>query len=248
MRIRTIKPDFWTDEKVVALSIPARLFFIALWNYVDDGGRCAWQPRTLKLRLFPADGVNLHDLAQELVDLGLVSIYEVESREYLQVVNFERHQKLDNRYPSRLPPPALANASRHFPPTPTVSHQSPTPEGNGMEGKGVEGNGVEGHAPAPGPSEVAKKATPEERERILVEAMEAQLLDTSPRAMREWKILARKARISQYEEAAAFVAFAARLARSRGESSVYPRMVLDTPQAWRDWARARYWRPEGEEP
>lgn len=27
-RIRTIKPDFWTDEKLVKLSMEARLFFI----------------------------------------------------------------------------------------------------------------------------------------------------------------------------------------------------------------------------
>ena len=30
-RIRTVKPEFWTDEKVVECSIPARLLFIGLF-------------------------------------------------------------------------------------------------------------------------------------------------------------------------------------------------------------------------
>ena len=30
-RIRTIKPEFWTDEKIIELSLPARLLFIGLW-------------------------------------------------------------------------------------------------------------------------------------------------------------------------------------------------------------------------
>lgn len=35
-RIRTIKPEYWTSEQVLDLSIPARLAFIGLWNFCDD--------------------------------------------------------------------------------------------------------------------------------------------------------------------------------------------------------------------
>ena len=38
-RIRTVKPDIWTDEKFVELSPLARLLFIGLWNFADDEGR-----------------------------------------------------------------------------------------------------------------------------------------------------------------------------------------------------------------
>lgn len=37
-RIRTVKPQFWTDGKIKRLSDPCALFFIALWNFSDDYG------------------------------------------------------------------------------------------------------------------------------------------------------------------------------------------------------------------
>ena len=37
-RIRTIKPEFWEDEKIGKLPIPCRLFFIGCWNFADDFG------------------------------------------------------------------------------------------------------------------------------------------------------------------------------------------------------------------
>ena len=43
-RIRTIKPEFWTDEKVGECSIPARLLFIATWNIADDRGNLERKP------------------------------------------------------------------------------------------------------------------------------------------------------------------------------------------------------------
>ncbi len=36
-RIRTIKPEFWEDEKIGKLPIPCRLF-IGCWNFADDFG------------------------------------------------------------------------------------------------------------------------------------------------------------------------------------------------------------------
>jgi len=52
-RIRTIKPEFWTDDKIVELSFPARLLFIGLWNFCDDWGRMEYKPKSIKLRIFP---------------------------------------------------------------------------------------------------------------------------------------------------------------------------------------------------
>jgi len=37
-RIRTIKPEFWTDGDMFKLSRDARLFYIGLWNFCDDNG------------------------------------------------------------------------------------------------------------------------------------------------------------------------------------------------------------------
>jgi len=38
-RIRTVKPEFWTDGAMLRLSDSCRLFFIGLWNFCDDEGK-----------------------------------------------------------------------------------------------------------------------------------------------------------------------------------------------------------------
>ena len=57
-RIRTIKPEFWTDSKIVALTPHARLLFIGMWNFADDHGCVDDDPMQLKLRVLPADHVD----------------------------------------------------------------------------------------------------------------------------------------------------------------------------------------------
>lgn len=124
-RIRTIKPEFWTDEKIVSLSLAARLFFVGLWNFVDDDGRCDHSPTRLKLQILPADKVDARKILAELHRNALISIYSVEGKEYLQVMNFAKHQKVDKRTPSKLPPPNPAELPRVPPDCP-----------DGMEGNG----------------------------------------------------------------------------------------------------------------
>jgi hypothetical protein len=41
MRIRQIKPEFWSDTGMAVLPIRARLTYIGLWGYADDAG---WTP------------------------------------------------------------------------------------------------------------------------------------------------------------------------------------------------------------
>lgn len=128
-RIRTIKPDFWTDEKVVELSFGARLLFIGLWNFADDSGRMVYSEKKYKMQIFPADEVVMSELVGEIRREKLVTVYEVDNIQYLQINGFDKHQKVDKRFPSKLPPPTHAHAdSPRFPPT----------EWNGMEGRGRE--------------------------------------------------------------------------------------------------------------
>lgn len=128
-RIRTIKPDFWTDEKVVELSAFARLLFIGLWNFADDEGRMECSPKRIKMQILPADPAEVPRLLDELEEVGLVRRYSVEKTEYLQVVGFRKHQKVDRRSPSKLPPPPEGS------PNPAESRRVPPTEGKGMEGK-----------------------------------------------------------------------------------------------------------------
>lgn len=127
-RIRTIKPDFWTDEKVVELSAFARLLFIGLWNFADDSGRMVYSPKKIKMQIFPADSVEIPELVGEIRRNSLVTVYVFEGIEYLQINGFEKHQKIDKRSPSKLPPPPDS------PRIPAELPGIPTTEGNGREG------------------------------------------------------------------------------------------------------------------
>lgn len=104
-RIRTIKPEFWTDEKVVALTPLARLLFIGMWNFVDDEGRGEYSPSRLKLQILPADSADSSMLLGEIRREELILVYSVDGKEYFQVRNFAKHQKVDKRTPSKYPPP-----------------------------------------------------------------------------------------------------------------------------------------------
>jgi hypothetical protein len=124
-RIRTIKPEFWTDEKVVAMTPLARLFFIGMLNFVDDDGRAAYSPARLKMQILPADPADSSALLGEIRREGLIVGYEVDGKEFFQIVNFHKHQKVDKRTPSKLPPP----------PNPAEFPRIVPTEGKGKEGK-----------------------------------------------------------------------------------------------------------------
>ncbi len=53
MRIRQVRPEFWTDETLAALPDGARLFYIGLWNVADDAGWFEWRPARLGALLYP---------------------------------------------------------------------------------------------------------------------------------------------------------------------------------------------------
>jgi hypothetical protein len=127
-----VKPDFWTDEKVVELSSWARLLFIGLWNFADDEGRMVLSPKRIKMQIFPADNLDISELFGELRRNSMITIYSVENIEYLQVNNFQKHQKIDKRTASKHPPcpPNPAELPR-IPPTDSIKEG--IKEGNGRE-------------------------------------------------------------------------------------------------------------------
>jgi hypothetical protein len=114
-RIRTVKPEFWTDEKVVTISPLARLVFIGLWNFVDDYGRAQCSPARLKMQILPADNADLPQLLAEISGVGLITIYDVEGVRYLEVTGFTKHQKIDKRAKSKHPAPPLSANSPQIP-------------------------------------------------------------------------------------------------------------------------------------
>jgi hypothetical protein len=142
-RIRTIKPDFWTDEKIVELTPWARLFYIGLWNFSDDNGVVENKPRQLKIRIFPADDIKIEPLIEELAAQHLIEVYEVDGEKYLICRNLRKHQVIDSPRKSNLPLPPQIDINRN--------QLKSTEILNGREGKGREGKrkGKEGKEPPP---------------------------------------------------------------------------------------------------
>lgn len=52
MRIRQVKPAFWTDAKLAALPHDARLFYIGLWMLADDEGWLRWDIAQIGAELY----------------------------------------------------------------------------------------------------------------------------------------------------------------------------------------------------
>jgi hypothetical protein len=112
-RIRTIKPEFWIDEKIGELSFGARLLFIATWNLADDEGILRWNAAYLRGHVFTYDVhvpiAKIKDLMQELIDENLIEKYDVGVDAYAFVVHFSKHQVINKPMPSKQPLPTSPN-------------------------------------------------------------------------------------------------------------------------------------------
>lgn len=100
-RIRNIKPDFWTDEKLVELDPWERLLFIGIWNFVDDEGYMPYSPKRIKMQVFPGDSLEISRGLQNLISIGSLTLYDSEAGQILKVTNWSKHQKVSNPSPSK---------------------------------------------------------------------------------------------------------------------------------------------------
>lgn len=118
MRIRSIKPEFWRSSDISALEIEDRLLFVALWSYVDDNGVGLDKLSSITADLFADD---LEKDPQEtfarvsrgllnLSEAGRIFRYEVSGKEYLEVANWGRHQRIDKPNKPRFPSHATNEA------------------------------------------------------------------------------------------------------------------------------------------
>lgn len=141
-RIRTIKPDFWTDGNMVRLSPFARLLYIGMWNFtLCDHGHVADDAMKLKLQILPMDNVDVDALLAEIMAAGrVVRVADKDGRSYLLVKRFEDHQKIDPRWKTRCP--ACAQVDSLAPVETPVSFDEPQRDSPtlplGREGMGRE--------------------------------------------------------------------------------------------------------------
>lgn len=134
-RIRTVKPEFWCDEKLSECSLSARLTFIGLWTFADDEGRLDHQPARLRMQIYPCGSVSLGKIREflgELSERSLIRIYVVDGKEYIDIPNFTKHQKINRPTPSKLPPFSGSGLNES-----SVSPHEVVSDDSSLEGKGT---------------------------------------------------------------------------------------------------------------
>lgn len=132
-RIRTIKPELWTDEKLTECSLGARLLFIGMLNFADDNGNLQRSSKKIKMQVFPADSIDCEPLLAELFAHGVLREYSVNNEKFIHISGFRKHQVINRPSATNIPHIQLTEDS--------VSAHGVVTEGR--EGKGVEGKGKE---------------------------------------------------------------------------------------------------------
>lgn len=97
MRIRTIKPTFWTNDELAELKPLTRLLFIGLWCLADVRGRLEDRPKRIKAAVLPYDDFDVDAALDELAKSGFVVRYSKDSIPVVQVSGFEKHQRITGK-------------------------------------------------------------------------------------------------------------------------------------------------------
>lgn len=100
MRIRTIKPEFFEDERLALLPPHARLLFIACWMMADRNGVMENRPNLIKARVFPYETGEKSDVSRLLPmlfpDRFLVP-FDADGKSYLWIPGFDKHQRISGK-------------------------------------------------------------------------------------------------------------------------------------------------------
>jgi len=104
-RIRTIKPEFWTDENMSMISETARLMAIGLLNFSDDEGWFNANPLLVESFIFPFRNCSatVPNCIKNLVEIGYIKIYTgTDGKNYGNIVNFRKHQRISKPQKSKI--------------------------------------------------------------------------------------------------------------------------------------------------
>jgi hypothetical protein len=117
-RSRNIKPAFFDNENLAALTPHARLLFIGLWCLADVKGRLEDRPSRIRARIFPYEPhIDIESLLNELASPPEFFIvrYQVEQSRYIEITNFRKHQNpstKEKQAGSSIPPRPVTNAPK----------------------------------------------------------------------------------------------------------------------------------------
>jgi len=111
-RIRYLKPDFFKDDDLAELPYETRIFYAGLWCFADREGRLENRLMRLKVEIFPYDKVDIAKCLQQLSSpkkssgKPFIQIYSNNGQQFIQIINWERHQKPHHTEKSSIIPPA----------------------------------------------------------------------------------------------------------------------------------------------
>lgn len=143
-RIRSVKPDYWTDPDLVGLPVVTRLFFIGTWNHADDYGVLKDDPGRLKLQILPNDNVDTAVLIDQLVESGhLLRRVADDGTPLLVIRTFLEHQKIDKRAVGKWGKPDDLAEAPPVPRLPDLPPPIPPDPAESQPWKGREGRGTE---------------------------------------------------------------------------------------------------------
>lgn len=91
-RSRNIKPGFFKNEILAEIEPLGRILFSGLWILADRDGRLEDRPKRIKAEILPYDNCDANDLLNQLEQGDFITRYEVNGENYIQIVNFLKHQ------------------------------------------------------------------------------------------------------------------------------------------------------------
>jgi hypothetical protein len=143
-RIRTIKPEFWSDEKLATVSEATLLVAIGLLNLADDEGYFNANPKLIDAFIFPLreSSMSTHGAISELKNIGYIEVFKClkNEKDIGLVKNFLTHQVISRPTASKLAPIvdlSSSSVNTHG----VITDNSPTERKGKEQGREVEEEG-----------------------------------------------------------------------------------------------------------
>lgn len=145
MRIRTIKPEFWSHPVMARLDDATKLLAIGLLNFADDHGYFYADEKLIRsaLRAFDDDSSIVRRSLVELEKTGFVSIRQHPTHGNVGcVTSFSKHQRVDRPKPSEIKELYDSTNDRGLIDDESTKHRRSIDDQSTLEGKGKECNGT----------------------------------------------------------------------------------------------------------
>ena len=117
---RILREGIIESEAVNSLSPPAEILFRRLMSKVDDFGRYHGHPQLVLAACYPLQLArisltNVSEMIAECAQAGLIQLYEINSKKYLEIRNFGQRTRCDSKFPAPCSPNARAMSAECSP-------------------------------------------------------------------------------------------------------------------------------------